>query len=123
MNQDTPNPAANQPGRRQVKLEVPANLRALYVNFAMITNTQSEVIFDFAQALPNMPKVEILARLLLSPTSAKQFHKALGDMLAKYESTYGEIKVPPTLADRLFQASRFPSTGEEPEGEGGNEQS
>jgi len=126
MNKEPAQPAGKAPKgpqRRQVKLEVPENLTAQYVNFALITNTLAEVVFDFALVLPNAAKVQVLNRLVLSPTSAKQFHKALGDMLEKYERTHGEIRVPPTLADRLFQNSSPPESPDEGQSEGENEES
>jgi hypothetical protein len=83
----------------------------------------SEVVFDFALVLPNVSKVQVLSRLVLSPTSAKQFYKALGDMLTKYEASHGEIRVPPTLADRLFQSSRGPGGPDEGQSEGEHEES
>jgi hypothetical protein len=95
-------PESPQPKRGQIKLEIPGNLAAQYVNFALITYTLSEMILDFAQILPNMPKARVQTRVILTPTNAKLLHKALGDSIAKYEGTHGEIKVPPTLADRLF---------------------
>ena len=94
------------PKRTQIQVELPANLSALYVNFAMITQTLSEIILDFAQVLPNTPKARVQSRLILTPTNAKLLYKALGESLERYESTHGEIKVPPTLADQLFQAVR-----------------
>jgi hypothetical protein len=112
-------PGAGKPGagkpspkRTPVKLELPADLVAHYVNFAIITHTMSEVMVDYAQVLPNTPKARVLSRVILSPTNAKQLHKALGDMIKKYESSYGEIKVPPSLADRLFTAARTVSGGD-----------
>lgn len=126
MNKEPAQPAGNTPQgpqRRQVKLEVPENLATQYVNFALITNTMAEVVFDFALVLPNAAKVQVLSRLVLSPTSAKQFHKALGDMLEKYEATHGEIRVPPTLADRLFQSSRPSGSPDENQNEGEHEES
>ena len=125
MNNEPAQPAGQAPQgpqRRQVKLEVPEDLATQYVNFALITNTLAEVVFDFALVLPNAQKVKVLSRLVLSPTSAKQFYKALGDMLQKYESTHGEIRVPPPLADRLFQNSR-PGGPDEGQIEGDNEES
>lgn len=95
-----------QPARQQVKVEVPADLTAQYVNFALITQTMSEVMLDFAQVLPSTPKARVQTRLILTPTNAKLLHKALGDSLARFEALHGEIKVPPTLADRLFRSVR-----------------
>ena len=81
--------------RRQLKVELPADLEAIYANFAILNHSPSEVIIDFARLLPNMPKVKVYARILMTPTNAKALHKALGDNLAKYEKRFGEIKIAP----------------------------
>jgi len=80
---------------RQLNVELPADLEAIYANFAIINHSPSEVIIDFARLLPNVPKIKIYARILMTPTSAKALHKALGDNLAKYEKRFGEIKIRP----------------------------
>ena len=80
--------------RRQIQIELPANLEAIYANFAMITHSPSELILDFARALPNMPKAKVYARVVMTPMNAKLLHKALGDNLAKFEEKHGEIKTP-----------------------------
>ena len=93
-------PVAKVPG-----ITIPPDLEAVYSNLARITHTPSEFIFDFAQLLPGLKGPAIKSRVLLSPLSAKLIYKALGDNLAKYETTFGEISLPgsPTLADSLFQ--------------------
>jgi hypothetical protein len=98
-----PAPARGQP----IKLDMPVNLPAQYANFAMITFSLSEVFLDFAQLLPNTPQARIQTRIILTPTNAKLLYKALGESLAKYEESHGEIKVPPTLADQLFGGVRI----------------
>ena len=85
-------PATQQ---RQIKVELPADLEAIYANFAILNHSPSEVIIDFARLLPNMPKVKEYARILMTPTNAKALQKALGDNLAKYEKRYGEITISP----------------------------
>jgi hypothetical protein len=109
-------PPIQPPQRPQIKVEVPADLSAQYVNFALITHTLSEIVLDFAQMMPNMPKARVQTRLVLTPTNAKLLLKALGDSLAKYEERFGEIKVPPTLADQLFSAMRAGGPGSEDTG-------
>jgi len=79
---------------RQIPIEVPADLEAIYSNFALITHSPSEMILDFARALPNLPKVKIYARIIMTPMNAKQLHKVLGENLSKFESKFGEIKTP-----------------------------
>jgi len=80
---------------RQLQVEMPADLDAVYSNFAILNHSPSEVIIDFARALPNMPKIKVHARVLMTPTNAKALHKALGENLAKYEQRFGEIKITP----------------------------
>jgi hypothetical protein len=86
--------------QRQIQIELPADLEATYSNFAMITHSPSEIIVDFARALPNVPKAKVYARIIMTPMNAKLLHKALGDNLAKFEEKFGEIQVP----DRGFES-------------------
>ena len=85
-------------------ITIPPDLKTIYANLARITHSPSEFIFDFAQMLPGMKGPSIKTRVLLSPLSAKLIFKALGENLAKYESSFGEISLPGTssLADSLF---------------------
>lgn len=86
-------------------ITIPPDLEAVYANMARITHSPSEFIFDFAQMLPGLKAPAFKSRVLLSPLSAKLIYKALGDNLAKYETNFGEIKLPrsTSLADNLFQ--------------------
>lgn len=85
--------------------ELPPDLEAKYANLARITHSPSEFVFDFAQMLPGLKAPQFKSRILLSPLSAKLIYKALGDNLAKYEASFGEISLPgsSSLADSLFQ--------------------
>jgi hypothetical protein len=95
--------AAPPPAMPQMQIEIPANLEAIYTNFALLTHSPSEVVIDFARVLPNMPKTRVYARILMTPMHAKLLLRALTDNLAKYEAQYGEIAVPTHLADQLFK--------------------
>jgi len=77
-----------------VNIELPAELEAIYANFALITHSPSEIVLDFARILPNTPKARIQARILMTPMNAKLLHRALGENLEKFEKQYGEIKMP-----------------------------
>jgi len=90
--------------RRPVRLnvELPADLEAIYSNFALITHSTSEIIVDFARVLPNTPKARIYSRVIMTPINAKLLHKALGENLRKFEEQYGEIKV----TSKDFETSR-----------------
>jgi hypothetical protein len=93
------NQKQGQVGQRQIQIELPANLDAIYSNFALITHSPSEMIVDFARVLPNVPKAKVYARIVMTPMNAKLLHKALGENLSKFEDKYGEIKAP----DQGFQ--------------------
>ncbi len=96
-----------QPQKRtQIKLGLPADLGSHEFKISVFTHKLSQKIIDYAQVLPNTPKARVQTRLILTPTNAKLLHKALGDTLAKYEERHGQIKVPPTLADQLFQSMK-----------------
>ncbi len=99
---DQPAPTS-QPLAPQMQIEIPANLEAIYTNFALLTHSPSEVVIDFARVLPNMPKARVYARMLMTPMHAKLLLRALTENLAKYEAQYGEIAVPTNLADQLFR--------------------
>jgi hypothetical protein len=91
--------------QRQLKIETPPDLAPLYVNMARISHSPAEIVMDFATILPGDTRTTITQRMLMSPLGAKLFLRALGENLAKYEATYGEIKLPGdnSLASNLFR--------------------
>jgi len=70
--------------------------QGVYANLALISHSNSEVILDFARALPGLPKAKVHARIILTPPNAKAFHRALGENLAKFEAQHGTIQAPGT---------------------------
>ncbi|MBN8591756.1 MAG: DUF3467 domain-containing protein [Anaerolineae bacterium] len=103
---------AQPPGTtRQVNLELPAGLTAIYSNAVVISQTLSEVVLDFVQVMPNDPRARVLSRIVMTPTAAKLFLQALGTNITQFEGLHGEIKVPPqppSLADQLFKPPTTP---------------
>jgi hypothetical protein len=95
-------PEHRPPASQQIALELPANLEPIYTNMALLTHSPSEVIIDFARALPNM-KARIQTRVVMTPLNAKLLLRALTENLGKYEEQFGEIAVPTHLADHLFR--------------------
>lgn len=94
-----------QPPNRPIRLEFPTNLTAIYANAVIVSQTTSEIVLDFLQILPNDPRARVQSRVVMTPTNAKLFLKALETNLARFEEHYGEIVTPPqngTLADQLF---------------------
>ncbi len=100
-----PQPPPAPPLPQAMAVEIPANLDAIYTNFALISHSPSEVVIDFARVLPNM-KARVVTRMVLTPLNAKLLLRALTDNLAKFEAQYGEIIVPTQLADQLFRPPR-----------------
>lgn len=117
----------NPQAPRQLRFELPTNLNATYSNVVVISQTHSEIVLDFVQALPNDPRARVQSRVVMTPTNAKAFLKALQNNLERYEEKHGEITLPPqplSLADQLFQQYRQPDDGKDApkdEGEGGSE--
>ena len=99
----TPQPPSGQ--QRKLNLELPANLSVTYANAVIINQTNSEIILDFLQIMPNDPRARVLSRIVMTPVNAKLFLNALGVNLEHYEKAHGVIPLPaqPTsLADQLF---------------------
>ena len=84
-------PAQNQP---QINIELPADLDAIYSNFAIISHSPSEIVIDFARLLPGAPKSKVLTRIILTPLNAKLLLRALQENLNKYEEKFGEVRTP-----------------------------
>lgn len=107
MAEQTPGQQGQTPTPQRISIEIPKELEAVYANIAFISHTPAEIVLDFAQFLPRMPKGSVKARVIMSPMHAKMLQNALAQNVANYERQFGEIKVPqqPSLADQLF---RFP---------------
>jgi hypothetical protein len=102
---------AQQPPQppRQLRLEMPATLNALYSNTVIISHSGSEVVMDFVQIMPNDPRARVQSRVVMTPVNAKLFLRALSENLTRFEERNGEIKLPPqppSLADQLFGSIR-----------------
>jgi hypothetical protein len=105
MSNDPPKTPQRKPQR--VTIEIPKGLEAVYANIAFISHTPAEIVLDFAQFLPRMPKGNVMARVIMSPMHAKMLQHALAQNVTNYERQFGEIRLPQqtSLADQLF---RFP---------------
>lgn len=109
--------SSDEPKTRKLvppKLEMSQELEAIYANLVRITHSPSEIVIDFALLLPGSSAAPVKARVLMSPLSAKLFHRALGENLAKFESNFGEIPMPGenSLAARLFRPPQNPTEEE-----------
>jgi hypothetical protein len=101
----------SQSPKRELRLELPASLSAVYSNAVIISQTTSEIVMDFLQIMPNDPRARVQTRVVMTPVSAKSFLKALEQNLTRYEEKHGEITLPPqptSLADQLFGTIKPP---------------
>jgi hypothetical protein len=91
-------------------LEIPLDLEPVYANIVRITHSPSELVIDFALLLPGSRTAPVKARVLMTPLSAKLFHRALAENLARFEAAFGEIPMPgdSSLAARLFRPPNPP---------------
>ena len=96
-----------QPTMKSPRMDIPEDLAPEYVNLVRIVHSPSELVFDFAQLLPGSTPPQVSSRIIMTPIAAKLFLRALSENLNKYETTYGEIKMPGggSLADYLFRQS------------------
>ena len=101
----TSKPSKKPPTGGRVQVHLPSDLEPTYSNFALITHSRSEIVLDFAQILPQVPRARVRQRIVLTALNAKLLWRALGDHLARFETMHGEIVVPEgtSLADQLFK--------------------
>ncbi len=105
------------PPQRQIRIEIPPELEPVYANLARISHSPAEIIIDFACILPGEPKATVRTRMLMSPIGAKMFYRALGENLARFEASFGEINLPgdSALVNSLFRNINPPDAPEENE--------
>ncbi len=105
------NEEAKAPTPPYLDLEMPSDLKVEYVNIARIAHSPSELILDFAQMLPGLARPVVQSRIVMSPLGAKLFYQALAENIARYEATYGEIRLPgnSSLAEQLFRPPTPPT--------------
>ncbi len=85
----------NNPGGKKIDIEIkPEVAQGRYANLAIITHSSSEFILDFAQNMPGLPKMQVTSRVIMTPEHAKRLLGALSENIRKYESQFGEIRLP-----------------------------
>jgi hypothetical protein len=112
-------PAQKPPRGGRMPIQIPKDLEPTYANFALISNSRSEIVIDFAQILPQISHARVRNRVVMTAFNAKLLHRALGDHIAKFEERFGEIDLPEgtSLADQLFSPNKM-NDGEDGESDG-----
>ena len=86
----------NQPNipPQPIKIEIgEKEAEGSYANIAMITNSPTEFIIDFARIMPRAPKARVQSRIIMTPMHVKLLYKALAENIKKFEKQFGEIKL------------------------------
>jgi hypothetical protein len=83
----------DKPKQGQINIELDENVAdGIYSNLAIINHSVSEFVVDFVNIMPGVPKSKVKSRIILTPQHAKRLLKALGENVARFEYTHGEIK-------------------------------
>ncbi len=83
----------NSKNENQVNIELNEETAlGIYSNLAIITHSPTEVVSDFIQLMPGMPKGKVRSRVIMTPQNAKRFMRALIDNIQKYEQHFGTIQ-------------------------------
>ncbi len=76
----------------QMNIELTEDIAlGVYSNLAIITHSPAEMVCDFIQIMPGMPKGKVRSRVIMMPQNAKRFMKALIENVQKYEQNFGHI--------------------------------
>src|SRR5687767_13042506 len=77
----------------QLNIEISEEMsEGSYANLVIITHSHAEFIVDFVNVMPGTPKSKVKSRIILTPTHAKRFMKAITENILKYEAVNGAIK-------------------------------
>lgn len=89
---------------RKIDIQLPDDLAITYANMVRVAHTPGEFVLDFTSILPMDTTGKVSVRVVMAPLGLKLLHKALSENIARYETTFGEIKLPDThsLAEDLF---------------------
>ena len=97
---------AQQENKNDLKLNINDDVaQGTYSNLAVITHSPTEVILDFAQALPGREGATVRQRIIMSPIHAKRLAMALNGNLQNYEKTFGTIEEPHGPNDAIDRKS------------------
>ncbi len=77
----------------QINIELTEEVaQGTYSNLAVITHSQSEIVSDFIQMMPGVPKAKVRSRIIMTPENAKRYMRALIENVQKYEQQFGTIQ-------------------------------
>jgi hypothetical protein len=87
---------AGRSGGRPAKPQVlvPPGLPAIVSNFVIISSCSGDVILDFAYLVPNLFKIHVAARLIVTPACLDRFIETLEQGLSDFATRHGPVSEP-----------------------------
>ena len=75
-----------------IKVE-PNEQKGVYANFALVSHTKEEFIFDLILVVSRARQSEarLVSRVIMSPAHAKRFVHAIAENIKRYEKTFGDV--------------------------------
>ena len=73
----------------------------IYSNIASIMFNRSEFYIDFGRLVPGKQEVKVHARIITSPTHAKELARVLSQNIQQYEEKFGPIPGDPSGARKV----------------------
>ena len=75
-------------------MDLPSTLEPTFANNIVINHKDDEFCLTFMQTIPNTNVAKVKAIVAITPPHAKRLLRALDENVKKYESRFGEIKLP-----------------------------
>ncbi|MGL4369344.1 MAG: DUF3467 domain-containing protein [Spirochaetota bacterium] len=93
---------------KEMKVEIKVDehtAAGVFSNFANITHSPEEFIVDFLFINPAPPTGfgKLMSRVVLTPGHMKRLASAINENIARYESSFGEIRIPDQQGDHPVQ--------------------
>ena len=70
--------------KKEIKIQIPNNMKPAYTNSVKIHVTAGEVMFQFVYLRPDQGTGVLVGDMVLSPKHAMRFQKALDETLKKH---------------------------------------
>ena len=92
MADESNNPGGNRQAAQGRRLDIKIGdeeLKGRYANLVRVNHTREEFILDFINFVP--PQGAVTSRVVMSPGHVKRLIRALGENIARYEGSFGDV--------------------------------
>jgi hypothetical protein len=82
------------PKQQQINVQLDEKVgEGIYSNLVLIAHSPAEFFLDFARMVPGIPKANVQARVIMTPSHVKFLINALKENIERFEKQFGEIKL------------------------------